>query len=527
MTERVNLTDVNIQPDVGVFSVLPKLNYQPWYALAEFVDNALDSFLKYKIDLNKLSSNPKLQIEIDIDLSAGGSISIRDNAAGIHWSDYQRAFRLAEPPLGAKGLSEFGMGMKSAACWFGKKFCVRTSALGEEIERTVKFDIDEIVKHKSASLPIDSRFAPADAHYTEIVISQLHQAPQRRTIGKIKDHLASIYRVFIRENMLLLCLRSSGGDEVLTYTDPEVLSAPPDDSLMRKHQNLPTESIIWRKEVNLNLGDKKVTGFVALRAKASTSLAGFALFRRKRLIEGSGEDSYRPSEIFGASTTAPYQRMFGELHLEGFEVSHTKDGFQWGSIKEHFLEKLEECMNAPPMPLIDQAKNASYSTLRISKKISKVVDEALKDTGEVLEANVGPVLEEQMHTEPSKEPLPANLPQIQQSWKKAFMLEIDSAYWQVTVEITDNPGAGDWVRVSDTTDDKAEGQPRQLGVSLSLSHPFTERFAGADPDRIEPFMRIAAAIGLAEITAREAGATLSGEMRRNINQLLRDVLSRS
>ena len=45
--------------------------------------------------------------------------------------------------------------------------------------------------------------------------------------------------------------------------------------------------------------------------------------------------------------------------------------------------------------------------------------------------------------------------------------------------------------------------------------------------RIEPFVRLAAAIGLAEITARESGARQTGELRRNINQLLKDVLSRS
>jgi len=53
------------------------------------------------------------------------------------------------------------------------------------------------------------------------------------------------------------------------------------------------------------------------------------------------------------------------------------------------------------------------------------------------------------------------------------------------------------------------------------------KFVGSDFDRIKPFVRLAAAIGLAEITARESGAKLAGEMRRNINQLLRDALADS
>ena len=168
-------------------------------ALAEFVDNALDSFLRYRSELNKIENpDSKLQVEIIIDSSDSGSILIRDNAAGIHWDEFQRAFRLAEPPIHSSGLSEFGMGMKSAACWFGAKFCVRSSALGEPWERTIIFDMHEIVKAKATSIPVTLKAVPVDHHYTELVISQLHRAPQGRTIAKIKKHLASIYRVFIR-----------------------------------------------------------------------------------------------------------------------------------------------------------------------------------------------------------------------------------------------------------------------------------------------------------------------------------------
>jgi hypothetical protein len=35
---------VSIRPGVSVLAVLRHLNYTPWFALAEFVDNALQSF---------------------------------------------------------------------------------------------------------------------------------------------------------------------------------------------------------------------------------------------------------------------------------------------------------------------------------------------------------------------------------------------------------------------------------------------------------------------------------------------------
>ena len=180
MTQSELPAGVSIQPDVGVLSVLPHLNYRPWYALAEFVDNSLESYLRHRAEID--GDGTKLRVEVAIDSSGGGSISVRDNAAGIYQDEYQRAFRLAEPPPHLNGLSEFGMGMKSAACWFGTNFSVRSSALGEAVERTVDFDIEEIVRTKSAFLPVASKPVPANYHYTEIVISRLHRPPQGRTI---------------------------------------------------------------------------------------------------------------------------------------------------------------------------------------------------------------------------------------------------------------------------------------------------------------------------------------------------------
>src|SRR5438477_12020167 len=110
---------VSIRPGVRVLSVLRHLNYKPWFALAEFVDNALQSYLDYRRVLSKVEGKDfKLKVSISIQPEDGGRIVIRDNAAGIHKADYSRAFRAAEVPADSSGLSEFGMGMKSAACWF-------------------------------------------------------------------------------------------------------------------------------------------------------------------------------------------------------------------------------------------------------------------------------------------------------------------------------------------------------------------------------------------------------------------------
>ena len=521
------ITTVSIRPDVSVLTVLRHLNYKPWYAIAEFVDNSLESFLRHRKEIVMVDGDAvKLRVEIVIDSSNSGTITVRDNAAGIYANEYERAFRPAVPPPKVDGLSEFGMGMKSAAMWFGRRFMVRSCALGESVERIVVFDIDDIVRSKSDRVPISEISAKRNHHYTEVMLSNLRQVPYGKTMGKIKDHLASIYRAFIREGTLEIRFHSAGVDEILSYEEPRILFAPPADVLIRRH-GLSPKALPWRKDIQLELGDGlKVSGFAAIREEGSTAKAGFALFRRNRLIEGSGEESYRPEIIFGASTTAVYQRLFGEFQLEGFDVSHTKDGFRWGENEDLMLDSMRAHLNAIPIPLIDQAREAKYKTLQNMNraKLDNVVTDAVTDTTDVLKETATPVVDAQIHNTSEILPPPTTLPAAQQSWHESFNVELHGITWSIVVEVTNDPGISEWIRVFDNG---TENRIRILGVSMSLSHPFMERFVGPDVDRVKPFVRLAAAIGLAEITAREAGVRQVGEMRRNINQLLKEALSDS
>ena len=154
------------------------------------------------------------------------------------------------------------MGMKSAACWFARVWSVRTKALGEVVERTIRFDVKHIVDNKIETLEPETRVVSADAHYTVVTLRGLHHSPKGRTVGKIREHLASIYRVFLRESRLVL--RFNGED--LTHQSPPILNAPrhtSDGVPAGDAENAPTE---WRKEIDLDFGEgQRVTGFVAIR----------------------------------------------------------------------------------------------------------------------------------------------------------------------------------------------------------------------------------------------------------------------
>ena len=337
---------VSIRPQVTMLSVLKYLEYETWFALAEFIDNAIASYLKNEVAIKAVEGNTfKLEVRIEIN-EPENKITIRDNAAGINADDYARAFRAAEIPPDNTGLSEFGMGMKSAACWFADNWCVTSTALSEEIEKKVCFDMKKIFEDKIEELNVEEKHSNRNHHYTTVELFNVNRMPRRRGIGKVKDHLKSIYREFIRDGVLILKV----DNEELLFTDPNVLNVP-------RYDEPKGDSVLWRKEIKFDIEEGlSVHGFVAIREKASTAEAGFALFRRGRVIEGSYDNGFRPDFIFGAPNSYRYQRVFGELHLEGFDVNFTKKGIQWDENLEMFLRLLKDDISNKEFPLLQQAE---------------------------------------------------------------------------------------------------------------------------------------------------------------------------
>ena len=137
-----------------------------------------------------------------------------------------------------------------------------------------------------------------------------------------------------------------------------------------------------------------------------------------------------------------------------------------------------------------------------------------------------PVLEDQLADHPVTVPTPEALPQAQLASWRTIEIECDGVPWQIDLELSTDPGVGDWLSVSErpTAPSQVNGA-RRLGIRVSLAHPFMERFGGTDASQIEPLLRLAAALALAEVTAREAGVALAGLIRRRVNQLLREGLS--
>lgn len=146
---------VAIRPGIGLYALFPSLRYSPWVALGEMVDNSIQSYQEHKEELIALNG-PEYRLRIEINFSGGEkpTIQLIDNAAGIYTKDIDRAFTPAMPPTNKTGISQYGIGMKSSACWYANYFTVKTRALGEPFIRTVTFDIPKIIKDEIYELDI-------------------------------------------------------------------------------------------------------------------------------------------------------------------------------------------------------------------------------------------------------------------------------------------------------------------------------------------------------------------------------------
>src|SRR3954464_8255551 len=132
MAKTKSSASVNMQIGLEVIRSYRRLAYTPWYALAEFVDNSTQSYRDNKDILNAAYEKEHSQLCIKISYDRDADILvIRDNAMGMSLAQLRRALQIGRAPSSTAGLSQFGLGLKTAACWFGDKWSVKTKKLGE------------------------------------------------------------------------------------------------------------------------------------------------------------------------------------------------------------------------------------------------------------------------------------------------------------------------------------------------------------------------------------------------------------
>jgi hypothetical protein len=134
-----------------------------------------------------------------------------------------------------------------------------------------------------------------------------------------------MYREDFRNHVLSLFW----GDERLIWEDDP-------NRFLLDHAGRP-----YKKDFKFSVANKKVTGWVGVLARGSRENAGFSIIHCGRVVRGY-PDSWRPESLYGqfqGSNDLVNQRLVGEIHLDDFDVSHTKDDILWLGDQE---EKVQE-----------------------------------------------------------------------------------------------------------------------------------------------------------------------------------------
>jgi hypothetical protein len=324
------MEELNIEFTPDLISSYKRLSYKIWYALAEYVDNSTQAYENNKaiLDEKYLLEDSKLQVFINY--YRGKDINedyfeITDNSIGMSTDDLRRAFKIGLPPDIDTGRSKYGLGMKTASFWLGDEWTIETKKLGESYSSALTLNLQSIA-NGTLKLNIETEESSTEKHYTNIKIYNLHRRFKGMTISKIKRFLASIYRFDLVKNRMDLYWNN----EKLEWSDFV------EDDFIKNSEQMPL-----KRSFDFLINQKRVHGWAGILTDGSRNKGGFSLIKHERVIQ-SPPNGYKPESIFGeqegGSNDLINQRLVGEIYLDDFEVSHTKDSILWQGSEEEDLD---------------------------------------------------------------------------------------------------------------------------------------------------------------------------------------------
>ena len=502
---------INIRPAVSVYATYRRLSYRPWYAIAEFVDNSTQNYYDHRDDLlhaYQRERNPgRLRVEVSYD-SDRRTLTIRDNANGMNVEELTRAVVLDRPPPDRSGRCEYGMGLKTAACWFGATWTIYTSRLGSDREFTVTVHVPHLVEQQTEELEILERPADPDSHFTVISIQGVYNPIRGRTTGRVRDQLGSMYRRDLRSGEVEILWNG----EPVTFEEPRFLEEDIGGGIKN----------VWRKDIMLNVSwsaegsTLKAAGWVGIRTPGSQRDAGFALLRRGRVIVGGPGEGFKPIEIFGQGNTFRSQRLVGELDMDTWPVTQAKDAFDWsGGLEDDFVEELKRACQ----DYMDQAEGYRER----GKPITRTVMELASETTRRLftDKRFGTAVAEEMRfPDPPKteEQEQADTTKIRavSDGPVRYRLDVGTDVWVFRLHWQDQLSDAHWMQMS-------AAHENEIDVFLNMAHPFFAPYLD-NKDFLELLQRFVLSLALAERMAREtasSGLISPSDFRMYMNKVLR------
>lgn len=519
--ERI-ITELNIQPQAGVLGVFSRLNYKPWYAIAEFVDNSTQSFYSHE---NEFFSNGINTINVRINYDFDNNILvIKDDAFGMEIEDFSRAVKVDSPPKAKDGRNEFGMGLKTAASWFGNSWSVESTQFGSTNKYYTEINIQELRdKHLNCIDIISEESEPVD-HGTTIIISNItKKIDASRTKGKIIQLLESMYRRDLNSGKINIWF-----NDVLLH--------------FNEYQCLEYKNTIWRKDVDFyfkyDSNNHHVKGFVGILANGGFGRAGFALFRRGRVIIGGEDQNYKPFRIFQQAQSTIAHKLFGEFDLDDFPVNQAKDGFVWDDgLEEAFIESLkthiQDYINIAKMTNKERAKETEFSV----ETSNKVHDKVQEFTDSISDFRNGERYNEPDNDYKANDSSSDNSNNLERAFedylnatnddeevsvgnKRKYTIQINEVIKKDFIVTWSIGKKTYWINKKDSEDGK------EVFITININHPFFKPYSNNEDFKVvlEKFViSFVVAEEQAKLTSDKGGYIMAHAIRHKMNDFLSKV----
>ena len=88
MAVEIEQLELDIRPESDIYATYRRLSYQPWNAIAEFVDNSTANYFLHSESLNALvGQQPYLEVDVYYNRE-DHSVTVTDNANGMNLEEF-------------------------------------------------------------------------------------------------------------------------------------------------------------------------------------------------------------------------------------------------------------------------------------------------------------------------------------------------------------------------------------------------------------------------------------------------------
>ncbi len=357
-----------ISPEI--ISSYKRLSYTYWHALAELIDNSTYWYaLNRELIQNADHNARKCEVRITYE-SEPSMLRVVDNSIGMDLQTLTDAMVIGKKTT-RPGRSRYGMGLKTSCIWMGNRFVIKTKKLGATSAYQVTLDYNKIMSGEHDLEFVEFKGQPEAEHYTSVEVHELDQVLQKKRLHKIKEYISSMYREDFRAKELSITFN----EEIIDWDDEAHYKFLCD-----------TAGMPYRREFSFVIDGKLAKGWVGILETGGKSLGGLTILQHKRVIRGY-PDAWKPEGLFGSSgegltTSLASQRLVGEVHLDDFSVSHTKDSIKWeGNQEELLTDELSKTFEDFKRTAARFRKNSNKPNVEIS---DAEIDNALAGASEVI-----------------------------------------------------------------------------------------------------------------------------------------------